>query len=60
MGKNSLSTESISNAAVYNNIIKVDGLERKPFVKTGILPFASIKANTRKDENDFKTSFKFH
>ena len=34
-------------------IIKVDGLERKLFDKTGIFPFAFIKANTRKDENDY-------
>ena len=34
-------------------IINVDSLECKPFVKTGILPLASIKANTRKDENDY-------
>ena len=31
-------------------MIKVDGLERKPFDKTGIFPFAFITANTRKDE----------
>ena len=32
---------------------KVDGLERKPFVKTGVFTFAFIKANTREDDNDY-------
>ena len=32
-------------------MIKVNGLERKPFVKTGIFMFASIKTNTRMDNN---------
>ena len=41
-------------------IIKVDSLERKPFVKAGIFPFAFIKANTRKDENDYVWSLKFN
>ena len=48
------------NPISSKNKIKVDGVERKPFVKTGIFPFASIKANTRKDENDYIWSFKFH
>ena len=41
------------NTISCKNKIKVDGLERKPFVKTGIFPFTSIKANTGKDENDY-------
>ena len=40
-------------------MIKVNGLERKPFVKTGIFPFASIKTNTRKGENDYIWLFQF-
>ena len=34
-------------------MIKINDLERNPFVKTGIFAFASIKTNTRKDENDY-------
>ena len=44
-------------------MIKVDGLERKPFDKTGIFPFAFIKANTRKNETiifDHSTDFMDH
>ena len=45
------------------NMIKVDGLERKPFDKTGIFPFTFIKANTRKNETiifDHSTDFMDH
>ena len=47
------------NQISCKNKIKVDGLERKPFEKNWDFPFASIKANTRKDENDYIWSFKF-
>ena len=44
-------------------MIKVDSLERKLFDKTGIFPFAFIKANTRKNETiifDHSTDFMDH